>query len=341
MAQEAWQVLAGVDFAHTRLFESDDIDQAVAISGCWFGPHRLRVLGAVQRPRVRMDHLALGPLSLSRLSWGAAVAVEARRPLDCYLLTLPLRGHALARQSGRSGEASPGTPAIAGGTGDFSLEASADFEQILLRIDRAAMVAGWTALAGEPPARPIVFDDRLPMAGPAWQSLVPLLGLLAQATSAPAALPHLYDHLQDMLVTTLLLTQPHNLGAPLPARASACHPRSLRRAEDYLQAHLADKLTLAALSLACEVPGRTLQRAFQLVHGCGPMQWLREQRLVAVRQALLADAGMVSDCALRHGFAHLGEFSRAYRLRFGETASRTLAHAAAEPASSRAMVAKS
>lgn len=201
-------------------------------------------------------------------------------------------------------------------------------QTLLLRIDRDAMVAGWTTLAGEPPARPIVFDDMLPVAKRAWQSLVPVLTMLAQASSTLAPRPHLYARLQDMLVTTLLLTQPHNLGALLSAQAITVHPRSLRRAEDYIQAHMADNLTLAALSQACEVPGRTLQRAFQHAHGCGPMQWLREQRLLAVRQALLADTGGVADCALRHGFSHLGEFSRAYRMRFGETASQTLSQGA-------------
>lgn len=328
MEREAWPVLAGVDFAHARLFETDDIDEAVAVSGRWFGPHRLRVLGQAQRPRVRMDHLALGPLSLSRLAWGAAVDVEPDLPLDYYLITMPLRGRAQTLQAGRTGEASPAVPAIAGGGRGFRFQASDDFDQLLLRIDRAAVEAGWTALAGEPPAQAIVFDETLPTGRPAWQALAPVLGMLAQAANAPAPLPHLFDRLQDMLVTALLLQQRHTLGAALPDPAGASAPRHLRRAEAYLQAHLGADLTLAMLSQACGVPGRTLQWAFQRAHGCGPMQWLREQRLLAVRQALLAGAGGVSDCALRHGFAHQGEFSRAYRARFGETASQTRARVA-------------
>jgi AraC-like DNA-binding protein len=58
------------------------------------------------------------------------------------------------------------------------------------------------------------------------------------------------------------------------------------------------------------------------------MQWLREQRLDAVHRHLRDAAGastQVTDTAFAYGFSHLGEFSRAYRRRFGETPGRTLA----------------
>ena len=55
-----------------------------------------------------------------------------------------------------------------------------------------------------------------------------------------------------------------------------------------------------------------------------PLQWLRAQRLQAIRHALQAgEARSISETALRFGFTHLGEFSRAYRKAFGETATQT------------------
>jgi AraC-like DNA-binding protein len=59
----------------------------------------------------------------------------------------------------------------------------------------------------------------------------------------------------------------------------------------------------------------------------GPLQWLREQRLHRVRETLLSgddESQSVTATALRFGFTHQGEFSKAYRRAFGETASRTL-----------------
>ncbi len=59
-----------------------------------------------------------------------------------------------------------------------------------------------------------------------------------------------------------------------------------------------------------------------------PYPRLREQRLIAVHRDLLgasAASTRVTDTALAYGFSHLGEFSKAYRRRFGEQPSRTLA----------------
>ena len=92
--------------------------------------------------------------------------------------------------------------------------------------------------------------------------------------------------------------------------------------------HLEEPLTLARVAQACGVARRTLQAAFQQARGEGPMQWLRRERLQAVRAALLgaaAERRSVSQTALRHGFTHLGEFARAYRRAYGESAGETLA----------------
>ena len=93
-------------------------------------------------------------------------------------------------------------------------------------------------------------------------------------------------------------------------------------------AHLEKPLTVSAVARSCGVATRTLQAGFQQAHGHGPMQWLRTRRLEAVRVALRADESprpSVAQTALRFGFTHLGEFSRAYRAAFGETPRETLA----------------
>jgi AraC-like DNA-binding protein len=65
----------------------------------------------------------------------------------------------------------------------------------------------------------------------------------------------------------------------------------------------------------CGLSVRRLQALFQDESRQSPLQWLRMQRLQAVRLALsqAGDAGKVGDTAARFGFTHLGEFSRAYR----------------------------
>jgi AraC family ethanolamine operon transcriptional activator len=73
------------------------------------------------------------------------------------------------------------------------------------------------------------------------------------------------------------------------------------------------------------VPVRTMHDAVQRYRGMSLHRYLRLWRLWHVRRALLAGAESVKACALAFGFWHMGDFSKSYRLQFGETPSETLA----------------
>ncbi|MGI9327045.1 MAG: helix-turn-helix domain-containing protein, partial [Pseudomonadales bacterium] len=62
-------------------------------------------------------------------------------------------------------------------------------------------------------------------------------------------------------------------------------------------------------------------RGMQLAHGVGPMQFVREVRLDAIRQALLCgrpEETSVTRIAEDFGLSHLGRFANAYQRRFCE-----------------------
>jgi AraC family ethanolamine operon transcriptional activator len=70
---------------------------------------------------------------------------------------------------------------------------------------------------------------------------------------------------------------------------------------------------------------RTLHDAIQRYRGMSLHRYLRLRRLWLVRQQLRAGAHSVKACALAYGFWHLSDFSRSYRVQFGEAPSTTLA----------------
>jgi AraC family ethanolamine operon transcriptional activator len=72
---------------------------------------------------------------------------------------------------------------------------------------------------------------------------------------------------------------------------------------------------------------RTLQTATHAVHGVSLHHYLRLKRLWTTRvQLMTGSAGLsVKAAALGNGFWHLGDFSRGYKLTFGEAPSETLA----------------
>ena len=100
----------------------------------------------------------------------------------------------------------------------------------------------------------------------------------------------------------------------------------VRRAQQYIGAHLDDVMTIGDVAAAAGVAHRTLYKHFHEVRGISPMRYARDCRFAEVRRALLhaGPQDNVTTIAVHWGFCHLGRFSVEYRKRFGETPSETL-----------------
>ena len=113
---------------------------------------------------------------------------------------------------------------------------------------------------------------------------------------------------------------------PLGQRADG-RLRNLRRARNYLAAHLGAPVQLADLCGELELSRRGVEKLFRDTLGIGPITFLRHQRLHGVRRALLASSpmpGQVKRTAIEWGFWHMGHFTTEYRELFGESPSKTL-----------------
>jgi transcriptional regulator GlxA family with amidase domain len=107
----------------------------------------------------------------------------------------------------------------------------------------------------------------------------------------------------------------------------------MERLERWVDAHLGETIDLDRLSALSGVGGRALQKSVMALRGQSPLEWVTARRLAAVRARLLEGAAGVeiSRVALDCGFTHLGRFSAAYRLAYGELPSATLASARSQP----------
>jgi len=89
---------------------------------------------------------------------------------------------------------------------------------------------------------------------------------------------------------------------------------------DWLLAHLDQPISLSELEQRSSYSRRALQYAFKQRFGCGPMQWLRQQRLAKAR-ALLEQPGSsagLAQVAQACGYLCQGSFSRDFLARYGE-----------------------
>jgi AraC family ethanolamine operon transcriptional activator len=97
----------------------------------------------------------------------------------------------------------------------------------------------------------------------------------------------------------------------LPTHSNGAEQRAaamVRQIDQYVHKSLLVNSSVAEFSAACQVPRRTLNRAFQSAVGMGPATYLRRVRLNGVRRALQqpsADSTSVTDVALQFGFWHL------------------------------------
>ena len=116
-------------------------------------------------------------------------------------------------------------------------------------------------------------------------------------------------------------------------RTRRAYSQIIKAAEAHALAHVEERLYVTDMCEAASVSERTLQYAFQEIMGMTPIAYLTLLRLHRVRQELRTatyGSTTVSIAALKWGFWHFGEFSRAYKACFGDLPSDTLKRRPAE-----------
>lgn len=88
---------------------------------------------------------------------------------------------------------------------------------------------------------------------------------------------------------------------------------------EWARAHLHGAISLSDLEQRSGYSRRNLQLVFQQRFGCGPIQWVRRERLEQARRDLLQPepGDSVGSIASRYGFSSLSVFSRDFHARYG------------------------
>jgi AraC family ethanolamine operon transcriptional activator len=110
-------------------------------------------------------------------------------------------------------------------------------------------------------------------------------------------------------------------------RIRQAHGLVVKKVEEHVLAHQSEGFHVGDLCRIAATSERAVQYAFRDVMGLTPKAYLTRLRLHRVREGLQRETRgttTVSGEALKWGFWHFGEFSRAYRDCFGELPSETL-----------------
>ncbi|MBS0614363.1 MAG: AraC family transcriptional regulator [Proteobacteria bacterium] len=128
----------------------------------------------------------------------------------------------------------------------------------------------------------------------------------------------------DVLLTSMLYAavDSESLRAPRHPGANTC---AVRRARDYIYAHLNDEILVDQVTRAAGVSLRTLQYEFAKSYGIGPAALIRREKLKRIRAELSAETAgeTISEIAGRWGFFDPKYLCRIYLREFGERPSET------------------
>jgi AraC family transcriptional regulator len=198
----------------------------------------------------------------------------------------------------------------------FGVRLEAELDTVHLYLGRAVVeeIAEEFACGGETP-------HVLPGLG----SLDPLLEQIAIALrdqlrdGTPAAalyVDHLARAASAQLIRAHSTAQPTR--APLPRRPGLSE-RQLRRALDYIEAHVAGDPSLARLAAVVGLSPVYFARQFKLATGLPPYQYLLQRRLERAKRLLAEGELPIAAVALDTGFCHQEHLTRLFRRHCGVT----------------------
>jgi AraC-like DNA-binding protein len=263
------------------------------------------------------------------IHYGPAVSVRLPpdRRRDDFWIHFPLRGNfEVINKAGRI-VSSPTRSAVSSPDGHV-MRSEAGSARVTLSVSKATAMAQLAALLGDVPDRPLEFLPEFDLAGTWGRRLSRHMYLAMCELDAAWAEPPsvvMLNMYEQLIVTSLLLGQPSNYTAALNRLEDQAASGDVKRAIDFIDAHLHLPITLADIAQAAGVPGRTLLEHFKHHRGVSPVRYLRNARFARVREALLGAESKqtVTQIAMKWGFYHMGRFAAEYCQRFGEIPSQT------------------
>ncbi len=316
------------------LFHSSDLDEVRDRVAGIFCPHDLKVTGRNHRIDASMHHVPIGGVSLNRLRYGATVAIDPGCLKDFLLVMMPLSGSADIHCGDQSICSTPLLASVVTPTLPMRETNHADSDQIMVRIERSLLERVCAQHLGHELRRPIEFQLGMALTdrnSESWLALIAYLVSELDREGTPLLSPLAQAQIEHLMVTTLLLMQPHNFRRELLQPAPPLAPSYVKRVEEYIEQNADQPLTVSELAAYAGVSTSALFAGFREFRNTSPMAYLKSVRLQRVREDLNSAAACrdtVTKIAMRWGFVHLGHFTTNYRRKFGESPSETLARSA-------------
>lgn len=145
--------------------------------------------------------------------------------------------------------------------------------------------------------------------------MVALMSSLLQAGDDPE--PCLVEGISLALTYTLMMQYAHHVPYPERTYRSVC--TGVKRAIDYIEAYLDQKISLSQLASLSGMHRAQFAMAFKAAMGLPPHQYIVHRRLHRAKQLLAARTMSITEVALHSGFCSQAHMTATFRRLLGQT----------------------
>jgi AraC-like DNA-binding protein len=312
------------------LLHTQDVDQARHVVAAAFCPHRLIPLDGARRFETTFNPMRTGDVRLCFLDYGGDVHITPQATEGFYLVLIPLAGRAEITVRREEFQYGPGAASVTPLAGTYDIRVAGGSPHLAAWISRDRLEEHLRATLACPVAEPVRFSLGMDLTAPRAQTWCRAVRFLQAEIDGGGLIPGeplAMRHLEELLLTGLLLAQPSNYSDRLRSRPRAAAPATIRRAVTVIEERAAEPLTVAAIAAASGISVRALQEGFRRHLDTTPRAYLHVVRLRhAGGEHTAADPASttVTRVAARWGFLQPGRFAAQYRDRFGEPPAATL-----------------
>ncbi len=229
---------------------------------------------------VAFNHYQLRHVGVSFIKYGSAVRVDF--PHTGYAVQMfPVRGNGEILNDRALVPLTKANSVVNSAGISYTARLAADYEQLVLRIQSAALTNLLSAVTGTSIDGALRFDPAPEFARPESQILRQnFMFLVGELSSAAAPLPSLLlAEYEQTLMVMFLHANRHNDSHLLEHSPPDAAPSQVRRAEEYIAANWDRPISLEALAAITGVSARSLSRSFKRSRGYSPMQFAEHVRL--------------------------------------------------------------
>jgi AraC-like DNA-binding protein len=203
-----------------------------------------------------------------------------------------------------------------------------NFEEVVLRIDEAAIARKLTALLGDAPCVPLQISVKKDVT-PAQEMLRRLVLFTAQEIDGfgdGCETSPVVKEFEQAIIVSYLYANCGNYSGLLEAKPKDSAPWQVRAVEEYIVANWDKPIDISMLVAVTGVSARSIFQSFARARNYSPMTFLKRTRLEQARSRLRVGNPQTSVTAVAFacGFHNLGHFAREYREAFGELPSETI-----------------